>query len=207
MLRLEVGNERPSPRATKPIGEPSQSTSHSSIANVWGRRPPPLRSQKRNCPRLLLRSPVVLCRHAGGWEGDDGPRAWPVGLRGRHKRGPLMDVSALNGAPPRERAGAPFRPIHVSGMAYAKIIDGMINVGYYAERATPDGGSERGIVAKLVFPGTACTVARASRSTRLCWRGPCARRPSGVAGRRGRCSANGCKNLNFTPDFVEAKRL
>ena len=69
-----------------------------------------------------------------------------------------MDVSALNGAPP---AKEPERPIHVSGTAYAKIIDGMINVGYYAERATPDGGSERVIVAKLVFPGTACTVARA----------------------------------------------
>ena len=61
-------------------------------------------------------------------------------------------------APP---AKEPERPIHVSGMAYAKIIDGMINVGYYAERATPDGGSERVIVAKLVFLGTACTVARA----------------------------------------------
>jgi len=37
----------------------------------------------------------------------------------------------------------------------------MMNVGFYVEQATPDGGSERVIVAKLIFPGTASTVARA----------------------------------------------
>ena len=46
-------------------------------------------------------------------------------------------------------------------MAYAKIIDGMMNVGFYRNQAAPDGGSERGIVAKLMFPGNASTVIRA----------------------------------------------
>ena len=71
-----------------------------------------------------------------------------------------MDVSTLDGGPP-VRETAPIQPIYISGMAYAKIIDGMMNVGYYIERATPDGESERVVVAKLIFPGTACTVARA----------------------------------------------
>jgi len=71
-----------------------------------------------------------------------------------------MDVSTLDGGPP-VRETALIQPIYISGMAYAKIIDGMMNVGYYIERATPDGKSERVVVAKLIFPGTACTVARA----------------------------------------------
>jgi hypothetical protein len=49
----------------------------------------------------------------------------------------------------------------VSGIAYAKIIDGMMNVGLFREQATADGRNERIIVAKLVFPGTASMVKRA----------------------------------------------
>ena len=71
-----------------------------------------------------------------------------------------MDLSTLTyGAPATEPA--PIEPIRVDGMAYAKIIDGMMNVGYFRERPTADGGSERVIVAKLVFPGDASTVNRA----------------------------------------------
>ena len=71
-----------------------------------------------------------------------------------------MDVSTLTGGPPAKEP-VPIQPIHVSGMAYAKIIDGMMNVGFYRDQATPDGGSERVIVAKLIFPGNASTVVRA----------------------------------------------
>jgi hypothetical protein len=46
-------------------------------------------------------------------------------------------------------------------MAYAKVIDGMMNVGFYRDQPTPDGGSERVIVAKLIFPARPTTVARA----------------------------------------------
>ena len=71
-----------------------------------------------------------------------------------------MDVSTLSGGPPAKEP-VPIQPILVSGMAYAKIIDGMMNVGFYRDQATPDGGSERVIVAKLMFPGNASTVVRA----------------------------------------------
>jgi hypothetical protein len=56
---------------------------------------------------------------------------------------------------------AHVEPVQVSGMAYAKIIDGMMNVGFYRERMTSDGRTERVIVAKLVFPGDVHTVIRA----------------------------------------------
>ena len=46
-------------------------------------------------------------------------------------------------------------------MAYAKVIDGMMNAGFYLDQSTPDGGSERVIVAKLIFPARPTTVARA----------------------------------------------
>jgi hypothetical protein len=49
----------------------------------------------------------------------------------------------------------------VSGIACAKIIDGMMNVGFFHERATAEGRNERVIVAKLIFPGTASMVTRA----------------------------------------------
>ena len=55
----------------------------------------------------------------------------------------------------------PIDPILVSGMAYAKIIDGMMNVGFYRDQETPDGGSERVIVAKLMFAGDVHSVIRA----------------------------------------------
>ena len=71
-----------------------------------------------------------------------------------------MDVSTLTDGPPAKEP-VPIEPIHVSGMAYAKIIDGMMNVGFYRDQATPDGGSERVIVAKLMFPGNVSTVIRA----------------------------------------------
>ena len=71
-----------------------------------------------------------------------------------------MDISTLTyGAPATEPA--PIEPIRVDGMAYAKIIAGMMNVGYFRERPTADGGSERVIVTKLVFPGDPSTVNRA----------------------------------------------
>ena len=71
-----------------------------------------------------------------------------------------MDLSTLTyGAPATEPV--PIEPIRVDGMAYAKIIAGMMNVGYFRERPTADGGSERVIVAKLVFPGDPSTVNRA----------------------------------------------
>ncbi len=70
-----------------------------------------------------------------------------------------MDISTLiYGAPATEPV--PIEPIRVDGMAYAKIIAGMMNVGYFRERPTADGGSERVIVAKLVFPGDPSTVNR-----------------------------------------------
>ena len=71
-----------------------------------------------------------------------------------------MDVSTLSGGPPAKEP-VPIKPILVSGMAYAKIIDGMMNVGFYRDQATPDGGSERVIVAKLMFAGNVSTVVRA----------------------------------------------
>jgi hypothetical protein len=37
----------------------------------------------------------------------------------------------------------------------------MMNVGFYLDRPSPDGGSERVIVAKLTFPARPTTVARA----------------------------------------------
>ena len=71
-----------------------------------------------------------------------------------------MDISTLTyGAPATEPV--PIEAIRVDGMAYAKIIAGMMNVGYFRERPTADGGSERVIVAKLVFPGDPSTVNRA----------------------------------------------
>ena len=70
-----------------------------------------------------------------------------------------MDLSTLTWAPATEPV--PIEPIRVDGMAYAKIIAGMMNVGYFRERPTADGGSERVIVAKLVFPGDPSTVNRA----------------------------------------------
>ena len=86
-------------------------------------------------------------------------RPGAVGLT-RHERKDAMDLSTLTyGAPATEPA--PIEPIRVDGMAYAKIIDGMMNVGYFRERPTADGGSERVIVAKLVFPGDPSTVNRA----------------------------------------------
>jgi hypothetical protein len=78
----------------------------------------------------------------------------------RKGRGTPLDVSTLSGGPPAKEP-APIQPILVSGMAYAKIIDGMMNVGFYRDQATPDGGSERMIVAKLMFPGNVSTVVRA----------------------------------------------
>ena len=78
----------------------------------------------------------------------------------RHERKDAMDLSTLTyGAPATEPA--PIEPIRVDGMAYAKIIDGMMNVGFFRERPTADGGSERVIVAKLVFPADPSTVTRA----------------------------------------------
>ena len=89
-----------------------------------------------------------------------------------------MDISTLTyGAPATEPV--PIEPIRVDGMAYAKIIAGMMNVGYFRERPTADGGSERVIVAKLVFPGDPSTVNRArSSSPKLGWMAPCASRLS-----------------------------
>jgi len=78
----------------------------------------------------------------------------------RKGRGTPVDIPTLTGGPPAKEP-APNQPILVSGMAYAKIIDGMMNVGFYRDQATPDGGSERVIVAKLMFPGNASTVIRA----------------------------------------------
>ncbi len=71
-----------------------------------------------------------------------------------------MDALELAGEPPAKEL-APIQPVHVSGIAYAKIIDGMMNVGLFREQATLDGRIERVIVAKLVFPGTASIVKRA----------------------------------------------
>ncbi len=71
-----------------------------------------------------------------------------------------MDASTLTGEPPAKEL-ARVRPIDVSGIAYAKIIDGMMNVGLFHERAAEDGRNERVIVAKLIFPGTASMVRRA----------------------------------------------
>ena len=62
---------------------------------------------------------------------------------------------------PLAKEPVPIQPIRVSGMAYAKIIDGMMNVGFYRDQNTPDGGSERVIVAKLMFAGDVHTVIRA----------------------------------------------
>jgi hypothetical protein len=82
-----------------------------------------------------------------------------VGLT-RHERKDDMDLSTLTyGAPATEPV--PIEPIRVDGMAYAKVIDRMMNVGYFRERPMADGGSERVIVAKLVFPGDPSTVNRA----------------------------------------------
>jgi len=71
-----------------------------------------------------------------------------------------VDASTLTGEPPAKEP-ARVRPIDVSGIAYAKIIDGMMNVGLFHERAALDGRNERVIVAKLIFPGTASMVRRA----------------------------------------------
>jgi hypothetical protein len=71
-----------------------------------------------------------------------------------------VDNSTLTGGPPAKEP-VPIQPILVSGMAYARIIDGMMNVGFYRDQATPDGGSERVIVAKLMFSGKVSTVIRA----------------------------------------------
>jgi hypothetical protein len=71
-----------------------------------------------------------------------------------------VDASTLAGGLPAKEP-VPIEPILVSGMAYAKIIDGMMNVGFYRDQATPDGGSERVIVAKLMFLGNVQTVIRA----------------------------------------------
>ncbi len=68
-----------------------------------------------------------------------------------------MDALTLRGEPPAKEP-ASIQPISVSGIAYAKIIDGMMNVGLFHEQATADGRNERVIVAKLVFPGTASLV-------------------------------------------------
>jgi hypothetical protein len=67
----------------------------------------------------------------------------------------------LRGEPPAKEQ-APIQPIHVSGIAYAKIVDGMMNVGLFHDRPMADGRNERVIVAKLVFPGTASLVKRAA---------------------------------------------
>ena len=72
----------------------------------------------------------------------------------------MADISTLTVEPPAKEP-IPIHPIHVSGMAYAKVIDGMMNVGFYLDQSTPDGGSERVIVAKLIFPARPTTVARA----------------------------------------------
>jgi hypothetical protein len=66
----------------------------------------------------------------------------------------------LRGEPPAKEQ-APIQPTYVSGIAYAKIIDGMMNVGLFHDQAMADGRNERVIVAKLVFPGTASMVKRA----------------------------------------------
>jgi len=73
---------------------------------------------------------------------------------------PPLDISTFTGEPPAKEL-APIQPIYVSGIAYAKIIDGMMNVGLFHERATADGRNERVIVAKLIFPGTDSIVKRA----------------------------------------------
>ena len=72
-----------------------------------------------------------------------------------------LDASTLTGEPPAKEP-LPIQPIYVSGIAYAKIIDGMMNVGLFHEQATADGRNERVIVAKLIFPGTASIVNRAA---------------------------------------------
>ncbi len=71
-----------------------------------------------------------------------------------------MDVSTLTDGPPTKEP-VRIQPILVSGMANAKIIDGMMNVAFYRDQVSPDGESERVIVAKLVFPGNVSTVVRA----------------------------------------------
>ena len=109
--------------------------------------------------------------------GDD--TTVPILAKGRTKTGRVWvyvrDDRPFGGTDPpaalfyasRDRTGVPatepvpIEPIRVDGMAYAKIIAGMMNVGYFRERPTADGGSERVIVAKLVFPGDPSTVNRA----------------------------------------------
>jgi hypothetical protein len=83
-------------------------------------------------------------------------------MQRRNKKGgtPMVDKSTLTVEPPAKEP-IPIHPIHVSGMAYAKVINGMMNVGFYRDLPTPDGGSERVIVAKLIFPARPTTVARA----------------------------------------------
>ena len=74
--------------------------------------------------------------------------------------GQAKDLATLTGSPAcpaNLRRPWPFHGDHVSGIAYAKIIDGMMNIGLLHERATADGL----IVAKLIFPGTASRVTRA----------------------------------------------
>ena len=44
-----------------------------------------------------------------------------------------VDVSNLTGEPPAKEP-VPIQPIYVSGIAYAKIIDGMMNVGLFREQ-------------------------------------------------------------------------
>jgi hypothetical protein len=70
-----------------------------------------------------------------------------------------LDALTLRGEPPAKEPTL-IQPISVSGIAYAKIIDGMMNVGLFHDRAAADGRNERVIVAKLVFPGTASMVKR-----------------------------------------------
>ncbi len=72
----------------------------------------------------------------------------------------VRDLSTLTVEPPFKEP-IPIHPIHVSGMAYAKVIDGMMNVAFYLDQPAPDGGSERVIVAKHTFPARPTTVARA----------------------------------------------
>ncbi len=77
-----------------------------------------------------------------------------------------MDLSTLTyGAPATEPAA--IEPIRVDGMAYAKIIDGRMNVGFFRERPTADGGSERVIVAKLIFRGDPRRSPEGSSSPKL----------------------------------------
>jgi hypothetical protein len=78
----------------------------------------------------------------------------------QRQEGTPIDVPTVTAEPPAKEL-IPVPPIHVDGMAYARVIDGMMNVGFYRDQPTPDGGSERVIVAKIVFSARPTTVARA----------------------------------------------